>query len=125
MDHVPETIMQKLSEEEHENLKEIFSSALPKASPKLIDFRFVINLIFARYFFVLLVGKDRYKRRKMNQDTPTSHPYHHSFRRFIHRLTAMLLLLTMNLLVSIFVITFIYMILRLCGFNLSVQLPNA
>ena len=124
MDHVPETIIQKLSEEECEHLKQIFSSALPNASPKLIDFRFVTNLTFARYFFVLLVGKDRYKKRKMNQVAPTSHPYH-PFGKFIHRLTAMLLLLTMNLVVSMFVISFIYIILRLCGFDLSVRSPSA
>ncbi len=68
IDRIPNAIIEKLSTEEHKNLKDVISSALPKSSPKLIDLRFVINLIFARYFFVLLIGKDRYKQWAKVQD---------------------------------------------------------
>lgn len=117
MERISESIVEKLSAEEHKNLKEVISSALPKPSPKLIDLRFVINLIFARYFFVLLIGKDRYKKRIMNQDSPISYRTN-PLKKLAHRLVSVLLFLAMNLLVSVFVLAFIYLVAKLFGFHL-------
>jgi len=132
MDRIPNAIIEKLSIEEHKNLKDVIASALPKSSPKLIDLRFVINLIFARYFFVLLIGKDRYKQWAKVQDITElydTYPYntyryrisssHTSpFTKIAHRVTALLLFFAMNLLVSGFIILFVYLILSFLGIHL-------
>jgi hypothetical protein len=122
MDRIPEAIIEKLSTEEHKNLKDVISSALPKPSPKLIDLRFVINLIFARYFFVLLIGKDRYKKWIKVQDIAEphhTHPYHtNPFTKIAHRVTALLLFFAINLFVSGFIISFVYLILSFFGIHL-------
>jgi len=135
MARIPEAIIEKLSTEEHKNLKDVISSALPKPSPKLMDLklmdlRFVINLIFTRYFFVLLIGKDRHKKRIKDKDivlsyhtpryhTPRYHtPRYHTFIKIAHRVTALLLLFAINLLVSGFIISFVYLILRFLGIHL-------
>ncbi|WP_242023093.1 hypothetical protein [Pseudanabaena mucicola] len=122
MARIPEAIIEKLSTEEHKNLKDVISSALPKPSPKLIDLRFVINLIFARYFFVLLIGKDRYKKWRKVQDIAAPHytsPYHtHPFTKIAHRVMALLLFFAINLLVSGLIISFVYLILSFLGIHL-------
>lgn len=116
MERIPETIVKKLSEEERTKLKGLISSTLPQPAPKLIDLRFEIDLIVAKYFFVLFVGNDRYKKRRIDQ---YSQQYHRTsaWRRFAHRLTAVLLFLIINLMISVCIIAFAYLTARLLGFH--------
>ena len=58
--------------------------------PKLIDLRFVIDLIFARYYLVLLVGRDQ--RTKPRQVEGVN--------RVINLIVAILLLVGLNLLIT-------------------------
>ncbi|MBD2178550.1 hypothetical protein H6F42_16660 [Pseudanabaena sp. FACHB-1998] len=117
MDRIPEAIIEKLSTEEHKNIKDVISSALPKPSPKLIDVRFVINLLFARYFFVLLIGKDRYKKRIKVQDIAAPH-HTRPLTKIAHRIIALLLFFAINLLVSGFIVLFVYVTLSFLGIHL-------
>jgi hypothetical protein len=123
MQRIPETIIKKLSNEEYADLKEVISFALPKPAPKLIDLRFVINLIVARYFFVVLIGRDRYKKWSAYQNIVLTHRNivltHRTIalRKFVHRFVAVLLLLVINLMVSLFVIMLTYLAARLMGFQ--------
>lgn len=116
MERIPETIVKKLSEEERTKLKGLIASTLPQPAPKLIDLRFEIDLIVTRYFFVLFVGNDRYKKRRIDQ---YSQQYRRTsaWRRFAHRLTAVLLFLIINLMISVCIIAFAYLTARLLGFH--------
>lgn len=120
MERIPETIVKKLSEEERTKLKGLIASTLPQPAPKLIDLRFEINLIVARYFFVLFVGNDRYAKLYTNQRiSQDSQQYRRTsaWRRFAHRLTAVLLFLIINLMTSVCIIAFAYLTARFLGFH--------
>ena len=64
---IPLQVLEKLDEAEREQLKSVIHTAIPKSSPKLIDLRFVIDLIFTRYFVVLMIGKDRRKQDRRHE----------------------------------------------------------
>lgn len=116
MEHIPDTIIKKLNEEEYVKLKELISSAIPQPAPKLIDLRFVINLIVVKYFFVLFIGTDRYKKRKRSQD-PQLPRHIRSLRKFAHITTAVVLFLIINLMISVCMIAITYLTARLLGFH--------
>jgi hypothetical protein len=60
-------IRESLSLEQLEAFQAILSEAIPKPSPKIVDLRFSIDLVLARFYFVLFVGKDRrHKQRPYN-----------------------------------------------------------
>lgn len=56
------TISASLTQEQRREFERILGLAIPKPSPKLVDLRFEIDLIFNRFFIVLFVGEDRRRR---------------------------------------------------------------
>lgn len=47
-----------------DSIRMVLASAIPKPSPKLVDLRFDIDLLLARFYVVLFVGKDRRTKRR-------------------------------------------------------------
>jgi hypothetical protein len=78
--------------------------------PKLIDIRFAVDLVFTRFYIVLMVGKDRRGRRR-------AHPVR-GFTKVGNAIAAVLLLLGANLAISAFMVLSFYLIKSMLGINL-------
>jgi hypothetical protein len=86
------------------------NTAIPKPSPKLIDLRIGLDLIFTRFYIVLFVGKDRRKQQRRYFPEPVS--------RIGNAIAALLLLLATNLLISLFILVFAYLAKSALGIDL-------
>ena len=79
----------------------------PPQRPKLVDLRFVVDLLFARYYVVLLVGRDqRSTPRKLDGTS-----------RLMNVMVAILLLLGLNVLVSSILLLLAYLLKSALGFD--------
>jgi hypothetical protein len=88
----------------------MLKAAIPKPNPKLVDLRFVIDLVLARFYVVLFVGKDR--RQQKRSYLPSS------LSRAGNVMGAVVLLLGLNLLISIFLFLLAYLIKSAAGIDL-------
>jgi hypothetical protein len=84
--------------------------AIPKPSPKIVDLRIPIDLIFAQFFVVLFVGKDKRKDKRIYKTTAMT--------KFANVVAASVLLLGLNLIVSFFVLISAYTVKSLLGIDL-------
>ncbi|MEA5487556.1 MULTISPECIES: hypothetical protein [Pseudanabaena] len=109
MHQVPVQILKKLDADERENLKSVIHTAIPRPSPKLIDLRFAIDLIFTRYFVVLMIGKDMRKQQRPHQVN--------GFAKVANVITAVLLIIAMSLLISSVTILILYLIKSALGID--------
>ncbi|WP_231662839.1 hypothetical protein [Pseudanabaena sp. 'Roaring Creek'] len=107
MHQIPLPILEKLDEEEKANLKSVINTAIPQPSPKLIDLRFAIDIIFIRYFVVLMIGKDRRKQQRSYEVNGIT--------KFANVVAAVLLIIAMSLLISGVTILTIYLIKSALG----------
>jgi len=98
-----------LNEAQRADVRAAIAEALPQPQPKIVDFRFVINLIFDRYYVVLFMGKDL-RRRARNQPTWLT--------RLSNLFVALLLLLSMNLFVSLTLGMVMYLVKSAAGIDL-------
>ncbi|MBU6229010.1 MAG: hypothetical protein KGQ93_04900 [Cyanobacteria bacterium REEB459] len=99
-----------LTPQQFREVSRVIDLAMPRPSPKIVDLRFDIDVIFGRFFIVLFVGKDR--RRS---------PRQHSLSRFntlLNWLTAVVLLLGVNLMISVTLFLGAYLIKSAVGINL-------
>lgn len=110
MHQIPVQILEKLNAEDKEDLKSVIHTAIPRSSPKLIDLRFAIDLIFARYFVVLMIGKDMRKQQRQYQVNGIA--------KVANVITAILLIVAMSLLVSAVTILILYLIKSALGIDL-------
>jgi len=86
------------------------NEAIPRPSPKLVDFRFVVDLIVSRFYVVLFIGKDR--RRKPRRYIPEK------LARVGNVITATVFLLSANLAVSAFILLAGYLVKSAIGIDL-------
>lgn len=63
-----------------------------QSSPKIVDLRFTVNLLFSRFYIVLFVGKDR---RKQQRSYPVSR-----WTRLANIVAAVILLLGLNVTIT-------------------------
>jgi hypothetical protein len=110
MHQIPIDILDKLSAEERENIKSVINTAIPRPAPKLIDLRFIIDLVFARYFVVLLIGRDI--RRQQRQYPVTG------ITKIANIIVAILLIIAMSLLISSVTILIVYLVKSSLGIDL-------
>jgi predicted secreted protein len=110
MHQIPLQLLEKLNESEREHIKSVIYTAIPRSSPKLIDLKFVVDLIFIRYFVVLLIGKDRRKQQRENQVSGIA--------KFANIIAAILLIVAMSLLVSAVTLLILYLIKSALGIDL-------
>ncbi|NJR67550.1 MAG: hypothetical protein HC771_01945 [Synechococcales cyanobacterium CRU_2_2] len=91
-------------------VQRVIALALPNPAPKVLDVRFGINVLFARYFVVFFLGKER---RKNARDRKLSW-----LERLGNGAIAVLLLLSMNLFVSLSLVILLYLIKSAVGIDL-------
>jgi hypothetical protein len=103
-------VLASLDETQLASVKSALAAAIPQPSLKLVDFRFVVDLIFSRFYIVILVGKDR---RKRNRKYIPEH-----FSKVGNIIAAIVLLLTMNVFISVVLFLFAYLLKSAVGIDL-------
>lgn len=88
--------------EQSEAIQSMLASAIPQPAPKIVDLRFGVDLILSRFYVVLFVGKDRRKQRRSYLPEAMT--------RLGNALAAVILLVGLNLLVSLFIVLFAYLV---------------
>lgn len=94
-------------------IRSLLAAAIPKPSPKIVDLRFGVDLVISRFYVVLFVGKDRRKQPRFYVSESVS--------RIGNAIAAVLMLLSLNLLISLFVLIFVYLIKSALGIDLFPQ----
>ncbi len=110
MQQVSVETLEKLDDAEMEHLKSIFQSAIPQKTPKIIDLRFVVDLLFVRYFVVLMIGKDRRKQHR--------HYEVNGVTKVANIIGAILLIIAMSLLISTVTFLILYLLKSSLGINI-------
>lgn len=99
-----------LTSDQFREVTRVISLAMPRPSPKIVDLRFDIDVIFGRFFIVLFVGKDR---RRSPRQQPVNR-----LTTLLNWLTAVILLLGVNLMISVSLFLGAYLIKSAVGINL-------
>lgn len=103
-------IRESLTLEQLEAFHQVLSEAIPKPSPKLVDLRFVIDLVVSRFYIVLFIGKDKRKKQR------------HYIPQFITRIgntiAVVIILLSANLALSAFILLAVYLLKSALGVDL-------
>jgi len=107
---IPLHILNKLNEEEIDNIKSVIHTAIPRSSVKSIDLRFVIDLLFVRYFVVLLIGRDIRKKQRQHSVNGIT--------KVANIVASILLIIAMSLLISAVTILFLYLIKSSLGIDI-------
>lgn len=103
-------ILESFNLEQLQTIESILNQAIPKPSPKLVDLRFLVDLVFSRFYVVLFVGKDR--RKKQRHYTPKG------VAKIGNMLAAVILLIGLNLVFSAFILLFAYLCKSAIGIDL-------
>ncbi len=111
-DQIPGDLLDSFSLSQLRSVNILLAQAQQKQlpRPKIVDLSFSIDLILARYYVTLFVGKDQ---RSAPRKTPVS-----GMTRMGNAIAATLLLLCLNLLVSGFVVLVLYLIKSALGIDL-------
>jgi hypothetical protein len=91
-------------------IRAVLAKAMPQPHPKLVDLRFSVDLMLARFYVVLFVGQDRRQQRRSYLPSPVA--------RIGNMIAAMILLLGLNLLISLFIFLFAYLTKSALGIDL-------
>jgi hypothetical protein len=95
------SILSNITPEQWVAIEKIVLERRAKTNPKLIDIRFVVDVVFTRFFVVLMVGKDR-------RDRTRNHPVT-GLTKLGNTFAAVLLLLGANLVISAFILLTLYL----------------
>ena len=109
LDKLSPDILASFTNEQLQAITSILDRAIPKPSPKIVDFRFTVDLIFSRFYVVLFVGKDR-RRKQRHQVTE-------GIARIGNAIAAVMLLLAANLVISAVILLFAYLFKSAIGLN--------
>lgn len=104
------SVRASLTAEQHQEFERILNLAIPKPSPKLIDLRFEIDLLFNRFFIVLLVGEDQRRRARRYSVSAAT--------RLGNAVAAVMLLVGFNLTVTATLFLIAYLIKSAVGIDL-------
>jgi hypothetical protein len=88
----------------------MLDAAIDKPSPKLIDLRLTIDLVFSRFYLVLFVGKERRQSARLHQTKGVT--------KIANQVAVIMLLLGLNLAISAFILLTVYLIKSAVGINL-------
>ncbi|NJR64342.1 MAG: hypothetical protein HC772_01825 [Leptolyngbyaceae cyanobacterium CRU_2_3] len=92
-------------------VQSLLRAAIPQPTPKIVDLRFGIDLLFSRFYMVLFVGKDRRRQRRQYLPERVS--------RFGNAIAAILLLISINLVISLMIFMFAYLVKSALGIDLT------
>lgn len=102
-------VLESFNSKQLEAIVSILEQAIPRPSPKIVDFRFVVDLIFSRFYIVLFVGKDlRIKQRRYITQ---------GIARVGNFIAAIMLLIGTNLAISALILLFAYLIKAAIGID--------
>lgn len=102
LQQLPEPILASLTPEQHAAVYSLLERSLPKPSPKIIDLRFVVDLLISRFYVVILVGKDRRTQQRRHVPAGVS--------RVGNLVAAIALLLSLNAFVSLGIFLLLYLL---------------
>lgn len=102
-------ILNSFSPEQLTAVRALLKSTNLNPSPKIVDLRFTVDLIVARYYFVLLAGRDR--RSKDRTYTPNQAS------RIGNMLSILVILIGFNLLITMTIILGSYLVKSFIGIN--------
>ncbi|WP_219904709.1 hypothetical protein [Stenomitos frigidus] len=103
-------IRNSLTPEQLEAFHQILNEAIPKPSAKLVDLRFVIDLLVSRFYIVLFIGKDR--RAKKRRYVPQV------MTKMGNTIAIVIILLGANLTISAFILLAAYLMKSAIGIDL-------
>lgn len=109
LQQIEPSVLTSFSQEQLQAIINILTQAIPQPSPKIVDFRFNIDLILSRFYLVLFVGKDRRKRQR--QYIPEG------IARIGNAIAVVILLLGANLVISGVILLFAYLLKSAVGID--------
>ncbi|MFZ1537954.1 MAG: hypothetical protein WAT23_11300 [Chromatiaceae bacterium] len=110
LDTLPSELRSSFSEPQLAAVQHLLAAAMPKPSPKLVDLRFWVDFLAYRYYVVFFVGKDRRDRERPEPVPPMA--------RKGNAVTALLLLIGLNLLISLSILLIVFVIKSVIGYSL-------
>jgi hypothetical protein len=102
-------ILNNITPEQWTAIEKYVFSGKGRKQPKLVDIRFVIDLVVTRFYIVLLVGKDR-------RTQPRSYPLSRLM-KLGNIVAAILLLLGANLVISACIVLVLYLTKSALGYD--------
>ncbi len=99
------------SPEQLQIVQSLLEAAIPKPAPKIVDLRFGVDLLISRFYIVLFVGKDR--RKQQRSYLPES------IAKWGNAIAAVLLLIGVNLVISLIIFMFAYLLKSAIGVDLT------
>lgn len=102
-------VLQSFDAEQLAEIRRVLEDAIPKPSPKLVDLRFVVDLIVQRFYVVLFIGKDR--RQKSRTYLPSK------IARIGNRIVIVMFLFGANLAISGVIVLAAYLLKTVIGFD--------
>ncbi len=110
LSQIEPAILESFSPQQLTVIYSMLDSAISKPSPKLIDLRLTIDLVFSRFYLVLFIAKDRRQKARSHQTTGVT--------RIANQVAVIVLLLGLNLAVSAFIFLTVYLMKSALGINL-------
>lgn len=110
LDTLPSDLRSSFSEAQLEAVKQLLAAAIPKPAAKLVDLRFLVNFLAYRYYFVFFVVKDRRQRERSEPVQPMANKG--------NLVAALLVLIGINLLISLFIVLVLFLIKSVVGYSL-------
>jgi hypothetical protein len=103
-------VRESLTPEQLSEVRSMVRSSILQSSPKLVDLRVNVDLIFTRFYVVLFVGKERRKNHRAHTVSGIT--------VITNKVAAIGLLIGLNLTVSVFIFLLAYLIKSALGINL-------
>jgi hypothetical protein len=113
LDKLTPELRSSFTEPQLEAVKQLLDESIPRPGPKLVDLRFWLDFFAYRYYIVFFVGKDRRKKDRADQLEPMA--------RKGNVIVALMLLIGLNLLVSLFILFIALLIKTMIGISLFPQ----
>ncbi|HEY9627564.1 MAG TPA: hypothetical protein V6C84_09705 [Coleofasciculaceae cyanobacterium] len=110
LDQIDPAILASFNAQQLAATYSMLDAAIGKPSPKLIDLRLSIDLIFSRFYLVLFVGKDRRQSARLHQTKGMT--------KVANQAAVIMLLLSLNLAISAFIILTAYLMKSAIGIDL-------
>ena len=102
LDCMPTAVRNSMTSDQLAEVERLIGLSLPKPSPKIVELRFEVDLLIARYYVALFVGKDRRKKQRKQAVSKLT--------TIANKVAAIILLLTVNLAITGSVFLVLYLI---------------
>ncbi len=110
LERIPASVKQSWGTDQHQAVEEAFRLVMPKPSPKIVDLRITLNLLFSKFYIVLLMGKE--KRSNKRKYVPQG------FSRIGNWIAGFTILITINLAISLVIFMAMYYLKCSLGINI-------